>query len=129
MEDGVEAERPETRRPGDQLGGCSKNCGNRGESGGGVGWGGVGGARLGGGMGSASGRACRRRFVCTGVAHCGAFNSGSSFTQCLINTILVSATKMKISDGTESYQIGSRYKTRSLELRYPGNRPNTFAIE
>lgn len=43
MEDGVEAERPETRRPGDQLGGCSKNSGNRGESGE------VGGARLGGG--------------------------------------------------------------------------------
>lgn len=126
MEDGVEAEHPETRRPGDQLGGCSKNSGNRGESGE------VGGGQTGrreAGWAARRGRACWWRFVCTGMAHCGAFISGSSFTQCLINTILVSATKMKISDGAKSYQIGSRYKTRSLELRYPGNRPNTFAIE
>lgn len=75
MEDGVEAERPETRRPGDQLGGCSKNSGNRGESGE------VGGARLGGGRrdGQRVGKSVQAAFCVYGGGSLRGFQFGVIF--------------------------------------------------
>ena len=80
MEDGVEAEHPETRRPGDQLGGCSKEFWQQEMRAGR--WAG---GRLGGGRWEAGWTA--RRGECAGGILCvrgwltaEAFNLGSSFT-------------------------------------------------
>lgn len=79
MEDGVEAERPETRRPGDQLGGCSKNCGNRGESGGGGGVGGGGRGPTGRRDGQRVGKSVQAAFCVYGGGSLRSFQFGVIF--------------------------------------------------